>query len=79
MGNWLNSIGLLFDIAGVVILFIFANPYRGITSYCSSDETARRDKEEENRLKNWQRFGLFLIGIGFFLQFINSLGLNRII
>lgn len=78
MGNWLNSIGLLFDIAGIIILFIFANPYRGIASCWSSHETALCDKEEENRLKNWQRFGLFLIGIGFLLQFVNSLGLNRI-
>ena len=74
MENLLSSIGLILDIGGVVILFIFANPFRGKSAYWTSDEMVQKDKEEENKLRKWQKFGLFLLGLGFLLQFLNSIG-----
>ncbi len=70
--NTINTIGLGFDLIGVVMLFIYANPFRGKSSYWTSDEMARKDELKENYLILRQQIGLGLIGIGFILQIISN-------
>jgi hypothetical protein len=73
--QWLNTIGLVLGMVGVVILFIWGPPQPDFIEgdvYVASDNTeiAARVK----RLKRWHtgmsRIGLVLIGVGFGAQLL---------
>ncbi|MEZ4968762.1 MAG: hypothetical protein R2814_03695 [Flavobacteriaceae bacterium] len=73
--NLINSIGLFFDIIGVVLLFKY-----GLPADISKDGSIRMifqgtDHDEVNKWKKynfWSRFALILIIIGFALQILSN-------
>ncbi len=80
----INTIGLVLDIIGVVLLFIKANPYSSGFFRFAPDEmfftdgvfvegkAEREDDHKKSCLINWQRIGITLIIIGFVLQIISN-------
>jgi hypothetical protein len=82
MSKWLNTIGLILGIVGVVLLFIWGPPQQSFEQGASiglEDNTKLQDgktvaqhNEEvaarENRHKCMSRIGLFFIGAGFVFQ-----------
>ncbi len=72
MNITLNTFGLSLDIIGVILLFKYANPFRGKSSFWTKDEMVKEDELKEKYLIHWQKIGLTLIGIGFVLQIISN-------
>lgn len=70
MGKWLNTIGLLLGIIGVVLIFIWGPPqpsFEGDSILLeSTNESALAAKK--THYKRISRIGLGLIGLGFVLQ-----------
>lgn len=80
----LNTLGLILDIGGVILLFFYANPQPlfddGIGGIGLTDadivpgtgKTVRLLRQEglelRYRFRLWSRFALLLLGIGFVLQ-----------
>lgn len=63
----INSIGLVFDIVGVVIIYLYGLPNR------SAEEIQwASNLDKEKRLKRLSSVGLFLIFLGFILQLISN-------
>ena len=62
----INSIGLVFDIIGVVLVYLYGLPNT------SSKYEFESDLDKEKSLKRLSTAGLILIGIGFFLQLISN-------
>lgn len=70
-----NNIGLIFNVMGAVIIFVF-----GISSGLNRDGTSGWMLEDSNEMKkkaifyDWiSRGGLFLIILGFIFQLIDSI------
>lgn len=69
---WFNIIGLMFDLVGVVLVFLFA--FKEIPG--ASVVVVRGDNESEakpNRSKFFASLGMTMIVIGFSLQIIYAL------
>lgn len=69
--NWFSAIGLLLDILGVVVIFIWGPP----APYAEPDKYVEEMYTEEQirvnrKIKRLSLIGLALIGIGFSFQFI---------
>ena len=71
----INSVGLAFDIAGVILLYFYGLSGRlntpGGQVIVFSGESPE-DAEERKRYTRWSRLGLFLIVFGFVLQIISN-------
>lgn len=75
MGKSINSLGLILDIIGVVILFKF-----GLPSEVSKEgeQLIAADKPKESQLNKyrkyefWSRFGLALLIVGFLCQLVSN-------
>ncbi len=66
----INSIGLLFDIAGIILLFV--HDYKKIDKNLGDEPIGGWPEEVKNAEKGFSRKGLFLIVIGFLLQLISN-------
>lgn len=62
-----NSIGLLFDIIGVLLIYFYGLPNRAAEKL-----RWESDLEKEKKLKHRSIWGLIFIGIGFVLQLISN-------
>lgn len=71
MNNWLNIIGLLFDIIGVVGLFLFGVPNKKINEGVFHFEDY--DTKMEERHRKYSLMSLILILVGFVFQFISAM------
>jgi hypothetical protein len=73
--NCYNIVGLIFDIAGVILLYFFGLP----SKYNSGDviimegEISKEDKCKNKLIKIFSAIGIFLILIGFVIQLIGNL------
>ena len=73
--NNVNSMGLIFDLAGIVLLFIYGLPPEinpGGKSYRITGETDESEARKYKRYKCWSFVALFLLLIGFMLQLISN-------
>jgi hypothetical protein len=68
MKNTLQIIGLMFDFAGVTILFLKTFPFRGKSSFWTSQQMVDDDVRQERKLKRWYRGGFGLLALGFLIQ-----------
>lgn len=71
----INSIGLLFDIAGVVLLFNFGLPEkvsRSGTSALLLQGTDFAEKAKAEKYDRWGRCGVVLLTTGFGLQIASN-------
>ncbi|NIK93642.1 hypothetical protein GZ212_15890 [Mangrovimonas sp. CR14] len=73
--NLINSIGLIFDIIGVIMLFKYGLPadvskdgYIGL----AIQETNYEDIRKWKKYNFWSRFALVLLILGFMLQIISN-------
>jgi hypothetical protein len=80
--QWLNTIGLVLGMAGVVMLFIWGPPqpsFEDEVSLSLEEGTVLRDgrlvadinegtRKQKGRYKRLSRIGLALIGVGFAIQ-----------
>jgi hypothetical protein len=70
VSKWLNTIGLVFGVVGVVLIFIWGPPqpsFEGDSLLLeSTNEAALAAKK--THYKRMSRIGLALIGLGFVLQ-----------
>lgn len=76
-----STAGLLFDIAGAVMLYVYGTPIRQETSngdlyvpvsFGSQEvKTARKEKYEKDQCRS--RIAIWLLGIGFSLQLIGNM------
>jgi hypothetical protein len=69
--NYINSIGLLFDIAGVLVLFKYGLPSEVSKEGSIGIAFQGTDLDEVKKWKKydcWSKFGLSIILIGFLLQ-----------
>jgi hypothetical protein len=63
----INSIGLVFDIIGVLLIYFYGLPNR------SAEEVKwESNVDKEKQLKRLSLFGLIFIGFGFILQLISN-------
>lgn len=71
--NCINSIGLIFDIIGVIIIFIFGLPSsvnrKGVLL---KEVSGFNDDKKYKRVLYWAYGGLSLLIIGFVLQLISN-------
>jgi hypothetical protein len=67
---WLNTVGLVLGIAGVVILLIWGPPQPDLDETIGTDEATKR---LNRRYEVMPRVGLGLIGLGFFVQLVATL------
>lgn len=78
--NWvtgLNSLGLVLDILGVVLLFKFGLPAsisRTGTSFLALEGEDKAERAKAQRYDFWARVGLALLIVGFLLQLISNYG-----
>jgi hypothetical protein len=76
MGTHINSLGLVFDIVGVTVLFFFGPPISGLLS--NGAELLWIDSDDPGATKRARRqvciarVGLFLLFIGFVLQIVGN-------
>jgi hypothetical protein len=73
--NQINSIGLIFDIIGVLILFKFGLPSEVSKTGSISIIAEQTDEDEVRKWKKYNLFskiGLAFILIGFFLQLYSN-------
>ncbi len=75
--NLVSSIGLVFDIIGVLILFKYGLPskiqnHKGSIIREEGKEEEKARKKENKKIKQWANLGLILILIGFLLQLIGT-------
>lgn len=70
----LNSIGLIFDIVGVILIFIFGiSPSIDRSGSVSlSLGTDEKEKQKANVYDRYSRAGLILVVVGFTLQLIGN-------
>lgn len=66
----INSIGLLFDIVGIILLFI--HDYKKIDKNLGDEPIAGLPKEIKDAEKRFSKKGLFFIIIGFLLQLMSN-------
>lgn len=66
----INSIGLLFDIIGIILLFV--HDYKKIDENIGDEPIGGWPDKVKNAEKKYSRKGLFLIVIGFLLQLISN-------
>ena len=80
----INSVGLFFDIIGVILLFIFGLPSRFVSdgpptntiSFGWDPDSVKQWEKQWNRYKLVSWFALVLLVLGFALQIVsNHLGL----
>lgn len=67
----LIMLGLIFNFIGAAILFMFANPYRSVSTFLTLPEDEQVFRDERTRLMKWQRRGFFCIALGFFIQLLS--------
>jgi hypothetical protein len=70
-----NSVGLIFDIAGAVLLFRFGLPAdvrRSGHSYLVINAEDPNEKAKARGYDRWGRVGLALLCLGFALQFASN-------
>jgi hypothetical protein len=66
----INSVGLLFDIVGIILLF--TQDYKKINKNTADDPLGGWSKEIKDAEKSYSRKGLYFIVIGFLLQLISN-------
>jgi hypothetical protein len=72
VSKWLNAIGLVCGMVGVVVLFKWGPPQPSFEGDAILLETTNETAlaAEKARYKRMSRIGLALIGLGFLLQFV---------
>ncbi len=70
IANTVGSLGLILDVVGVILLFVYGLPSKIHTPPKLLLESGLTEKElaENKKIEFWARTGLVLIGIGFILQ-----------
>jgi len=70
----INSLGLIFDITGAVLIFFY-----GITPLLTKEggdviitSSKEENKKEYKKHSFWSKFGLLLLAFGFILQLISN-------
>jgi len=74
--NWLNVIGLIFDLIGVILLFIYGLPAQIDRSGTTHLVTGHIDKEEVAKGKFYDKMGklgLVCVIVGFLFQLVANL------
>jgi hypothetical protein len=69
-----NSIGLILDITGAIVLWIFALPSRleeGVVRL-AHQRSKSITPAEEKRFNQWSEAGVVCLGLGFLLQLISN-------
>ncbi len=66
-----NSIGLVFDIIGVVLLYIYIKPAPKVGAYVM-DEPNEEEQAKQKKSEARSRFGLLLLIIGFSCQLASN-------
>lgn len=68
--NSVDSLGLVLDVAGVILLYFYGLPSRIHTPSKLLTEEGLTDKEldENKKIEFWSGVGLVMIAIGFILQ-----------
>jgi hypothetical protein len=80
--NYLSAIGLIVDIAGVLILFEYGLPskVKTVTQFFVTGNETKEEIEEANKhnrnIKRWAYIGLICLLIGFVLQLMGTLFTN---
>jgi len=72
--NILAIIGLILDMIGVGLIFIFGIPSKIDTeghTYIITENVDENEKKEANKYKRFSWMGLFLVFLGFLLQCLN--------
>lgn len=73
MSSWVNSIGLLLDISGILILFKYGLPSDVFPNGMIPKEMSGYDEKPKFlRYRKFARTGLALIILGFILQLISN-------
>lgn len=73
--NYINSLGLIFDIIGVLILFKYGLPSNVSKNGEVGMTFLTKDNEDEKKYKKYKfrsNIGLIIIIIGFILQIISN-------
>lgn len=72
--NSVDTLGLIFDISGVIILFFYGLPSRINTppKLLLEADLTKEELEENKKIKFWANIGLYLIAVGFILQLISQ-------
>ncbi len=75
--NWWSTTGLVFDLAGVMVLFEYGLPSKvrqhiGGRLVKESNETASGSKHHNSRIKKMSYIGLALILLGFVMQLLGT-------
>lgn len=77
----INSIGLLCDIAGAIIIFKFGLPpaieknrtgHIDIIDGSGFNTNRQNEIDEDNKYKKWNKIGLILLILGFVLQLVSN-------
>ena len=75
----INSLGLLFDIFGVILLFVFALPSRvsaeppsELLSFGSDPDSTKQWEKQRKWCKFWSWLALGLLVLGFTLQMVSN-------
>lgn len=66
---FVNSVGLVFDIVGVLLIFFYALPVTNGKARESSNEPTDEEVAKSNKIA---RFGLGLLVLGFVLQLLSN-------
>jgi hypothetical protein len=75
LSDGINTIGLILDIAGVVLVWRFGLPprvNRGGASYFMLEETDQDELKREARYDRLSRAGLGLVVVGFAIQLLSN-------
>lgn len=75
MSTTINSLGLILDIIGVVVLFKFGLPSnitKEGTVFLAVQKSDEKEKKKYKKYEFWSRFGLLLLIIGFVMQIVSN-------
>jgi hypothetical protein len=75
VSNFVNSLGLFFDIAGAVLLYLYGLPENISPTGSTAIVLEKKDEQEIAKAacyKRRGRLGLILLIVGFLLQFVSN-------
>lgn len=75
MSIWINSLGLLIDIAGALLLWKFGLPEdvnREGLSFLAIEETDEQERVKARKYDSYSRLALLFLIIGFILQLVSN-------
>ena len=74
--NLMNSIGLIIDIIGVILIFLYGiSPMLDVkgTVFLVAEQEDEVEKKKAKKFQCISRFGLIMVIVGFFLQLTSNL------